>query len=65
MPSLEIHPLSELREEAARLLAARYARRRGAEPLLPDVSVPNRASSRFRARRGLRPQYLRLYRAAP
>jgi GNAT superfamily N-acetyltransferase len=34
---LEIHPLSELRDEAAQLLAERYARQRAAEPLLPDV----------------------------
>lgn len=39
MAGLEIHPLSELREEAARLLAARYARQRAAEPLLPEVEV--------------------------
>jgi GNAT superfamily N-acetyltransferase len=37
MPSLEIHPLSELRDEAARLLGARYARQRAVEPLLPEV----------------------------
>jgi GNAT superfamily N-acetyltransferase len=37
MPSLEIHPLSELRAEAAGLLAERYARQRAAEPLLPEV----------------------------
>ena len=37
MPSLEIHPLSELREEAASLLAERFARQRAAEPLLPEV----------------------------
>jgi GNAT superfamily N-acetyltransferase len=37
MPSLEIHPLSELRDEAAVLLAERYAKQRAAEPLLPDV----------------------------
>ena len=37
MPSLEIHPLSELRDEAARLLGERYARQRGAEPLLPEI----------------------------
>src|SRR4051812_25151790 len=36
MPSLEIHPLSELREEAAQLLGARYARQRAVEPLLPE-----------------------------
>ena len=35
--SLEIHPLSELRGEAAALLAERYARQRAAEPLLPEV----------------------------
>ena len=38
MPSLEIHPLSELRGEAAFLLAERFARQRAAEPLLPDVT---------------------------
>lgn len=37
MPSLEIHPLSELRDQAASLLAERYARQRTAEQLLPDV----------------------------
>ena len=37
MPSLEIHPLSELRDEAAALLAERYARQRAAEPLLPEI----------------------------
>lgn len=37
MPSLEIHPLSGLRDEAARLLAERHARHRTAEPLLPEV----------------------------
>lgn len=37
MASLEIHPLSGLRDEAANLLAERYARQRAAEPLLPDV----------------------------
>src|SRR5258705_7172720 len=37
MASLEIHPLSELRGEAARLLAARFARQRRAEPLLPEI----------------------------
>jgi GNAT superfamily N-acetyltransferase len=37
MPSLEIHPLSELRDEAAALLAERFARQRAAEPLLPEV----------------------------
>jgi GNAT superfamily N-acetyltransferase len=38
MPGLEIHPLSELRDEAARLLGERFARQRAAEPLLPDVA---------------------------
>jgi GNAT superfamily N-acetyltransferase len=38
MPSLEIHPLSELRGEAARLLEERYARQLAAEPLLPPVA---------------------------
>ena len=38
MPGLEIHPLSELREEAAALLADRFARQRAAEPLLPEVA---------------------------
>jgi GNAT superfamily N-acetyltransferase len=37
MRGLEIHPLSELRDEAARLLAERYSRQRAAEPLLPEV----------------------------
>lgn len=37
MPSLEIHPLSELRGEAAALLAERFARQRATEPLLPEV----------------------------
>jgi GNAT superfamily N-acetyltransferase len=35
--SLEIHPLSELRGEAAGLLAERFARQRAAEPLLPEI----------------------------
>jgi GNAT superfamily N-acetyltransferase len=38
MPRLEIHPLSGLRDEAAKLLAERYARQRAAEPLLPAVT---------------------------
>jgi len=38
MPTLEIHALSELRGEAAGLLAERFARQRAAEPLLPDVT---------------------------
>ena len=37
MASLEIHPLSDLRDEAARLLAKRFARQRAAEPLLPKI----------------------------
>jgi ribosomal protein S18 acetylase RimI-like enzyme len=37
MASLEIHPLSALRDEAAELLRERYDRQRAAEPLLPDV----------------------------
>jgi GNAT superfamily N-acetyltransferase len=37
VPSFEIHPLSELRAEAAGLLAERFARQRAAEPLLPEV----------------------------
>src|SRR4051812_34296787 len=37
MPGLEIHPLSELRDEAAALLAERFARQRAVEPLLPEV----------------------------
>jgi GNAT superfamily N-acetyltransferase len=37
MSSLEIHPLSDLRDEAARLLADRFARQRAAEPLLPQI----------------------------
>jgi hypothetical protein len=38
MAGLEIHPLSDLRDEAATLFAERYARQRVSEPLLPDVS---------------------------
>jgi GNAT superfamily N-acetyltransferase len=38
MAGLEIHPLSGLRDEAATLLAERYARQRAAEPLLPEVA---------------------------
>ena len=38
MPPLEIHALSELRAEAAALLAERFARQRAAEPLLPEVT---------------------------
>jgi GNAT superfamily N-acetyltransferase len=38
MAGLEIHPLSGLRDEAATLLAERYARQRAAEPLLPEVT---------------------------
>jgi GNAT superfamily N-acetyltransferase len=37
MSSLEIHPLSDLRDEAARLLAERFARQCAAEPLLPEI----------------------------
>jgi GNAT superfamily N-acetyltransferase len=37
MPKLVIHPLSELRGEAAALLAERFARQRAAEPLLPEI----------------------------
>ncbi len=37
MPSLEIHPLSELRGEAAALLAERFAQQCAAEPLLPEI----------------------------
>jgi GNAT superfamily N-acetyltransferase len=37
MASLEIHPLSDLRAEAAQLLAERFARQRAAEPLLPEI----------------------------
>jgi GNAT superfamily N-acetyltransferase len=37
VPSLEIHPLSELRAEAAALLGGRFARQRAAESLLPEV----------------------------
>ncbi|HEX3805294.1 MAG TPA: GNAT family N-acetyltransferase [Gaiellaceae bacterium] len=37
MAGLEIHPLSELRDEAASLLAERFARQREAEPLLPQI----------------------------
>ena len=37
MAGLEIHPLSELRDEAAALLADRFRAQREAEPLLPDM----------------------------
>ncbi|HEY2326632.1 MAG TPA: hypothetical protein VGH52_04015, partial [Gaiellaceae bacterium] len=37
MPRLELHPLSDLRSEAAALLAERFARQRAAEPLLPEI----------------------------
>src|SRR3954469_14428187 len=37
MPKLEIHPLSGLRDEAAVLLAERFARQRQVEPLLPQI----------------------------
>ena len=37
MAGLEIHPLSDLRDEAAGLLAERYAHQRAAEPLLPEI----------------------------
>lgn len=37
MRGLEIHALSDLRDEAAALLAERYARQRAAEPLLPEI----------------------------
>jgi GNAT superfamily N-acetyltransferase len=37
MPTLEIHALSELRDEAADLLRERYARQCAAEPLFPEV----------------------------
>jgi GNAT superfamily N-acetyltransferase len=37
MSSLEIHPLSDLRDEAARLLSGRFAHQRAAEPLLPEI----------------------------
>jgi GNAT superfamily N-acetyltransferase len=37
MPRLEIHPLSGLRDEAAQLLAERFAQQRAVEPLLPEV----------------------------
>jgi GNAT superfamily N-acetyltransferase len=37
MPSLEIHPLSDLRAEAASLLAERYREQRATELLLPEI----------------------------
>jgi hypothetical protein len=37
MSSLEIDPLSDLRDEAARLLSERFARQRATEPLLPEI----------------------------
>jgi GNAT superfamily N-acetyltransferase len=36
MPKLELHALDDLRDQAARLLATRYAAQRRAEPLLPE-----------------------------
>ncbi|HEV8462043.1 MAG TPA: GNAT family N-acetyltransferase [Gaiellaceae bacterium] len=39
MAGLEIHALSELRDEARALLADRYARQRAAEPFLPETDV--------------------------
>jgi GNAT superfamily N-acetyltransferase len=38
MAGLEIHPLSDLRGEAATLLGERFARQQAAEPLLPEVA---------------------------
>src|SRR5436190_1529709 len=49
MPSLEIHPLSELRDEAARLLRERYARQRDAEPLLRETDGGARGATSFRS----------------
>jgi len=40
MPPLEIHALSDLRDEAAALLAERYARQRAVERLLPEIPDP-------------------------
>jgi GNAT superfamily N-acetyltransferase len=37
VPGLEVHPLSDLRGQAARLLAERFAAQRRAEPLLPEI----------------------------
>ena len=37
MPGLEFHPLSDLRGQAARLLAERFAAQLRAEPLLPEI----------------------------
>ena len=72
MAGLEIHPLSDLRGEAATLLAERYARQRAAEPLLPEVDdfephVPSEGHVATRAGQALAylAQYLRLYRAVP
>ena len=39
MAGLEIHALSDLRDEAEPLLTERYARQRAAEPFLPDIDV--------------------------
>lgn len=54
MPRLEFHPLSELRPEAAKLLAERYSRQRAAEPLLPEVDdfEPHVAADGLVATRG-------------
>lgn len=37
MSKLELQPLAELRDDAAELLADRFARQRAAEPLLPEI----------------------------
>lgn len=54
MPSLEIHPLSELRGQAARLLQDRFRAQRAAEPLLPEVEdfVPHLPDDGLVATRG-------------
>jgi hypothetical protein len=39
MAGLEIHPLSDLRDEAATLLAERYARQRGARGIFIALGV--------------------------
>jgi hypothetical protein len=65
MGRLEVVPFSEEHlEDAARLLAARHARHRKAEPLLPArFEAP--LASHFWPKRGFRPAFYRLYRSIP
>ena len=45
MPSLEIHPLSDLRNEAARLVEKRCTHQPAAEPLLSNLGYAVRADA--------------------